>query len=246
MTYRRSRPTLQGRRSLDAKFHVASSAWIDVAFACGAYPLCVRLASAAPEARPRLARPGGRRTGISSRDAGLGRSGEHGTHSRGLNRASRGRGAGATVGRRGTLRKSRSEEATAIRSGGARARCERPARHRKAAPRLPRAPPRGSACHARPRPPEKPAKRAARPASGPHQNKDAENGCKRTRTSTSGTTRAGKRSRAAQAVPGMPQGRRGPKGSRPRLDVRIQSGGEGREGASRSESAARSASICPM
>ena len=36
MMNRRSRPTLQGRRSLDAKSHATSSVWSDVAFACGA------------------------------------------------------------------------------------------------------------------------------------------------------------------------------------------------------------------
>ena len=37
---RRRRPTLQGRRNLDAKSHATSNVWSDVGFACGAYPVC--------------------------------------------------------------------------------------------------------------------------------------------------------------------------------------------------------------
>ena len=40
MMSRRSRPTLQGKRSLDAKSHATSSVWSDVAFACGACHAC--------------------------------------------------------------------------------------------------------------------------------------------------------------------------------------------------------------
>ena len=169
MTCRHSRPTWQGRRSLDAKFRATSTAWNDVVFACGASPVCVALPQRCL-GRDLDLLAGGRRTGISSQDAGLRRSGstESTGRARWLNSASRGRGAGATGAKTRNARRSPraaldgqtgrttlteqegatgatgeqpSEEATAIGSGGAGARSERPARHRKAAPRSPGAPP---------------------------------------------------------------------------------------------------------
>ena len=66
MSSRRSRPTLQGRRNLDAESHATSNVWSGAGFASGAYPFATPHASSA-RGETSAGRPGGRGTGISSR-----------------------------------------------------------------------------------------------------------------------------------------------------------------------------------